>query len=75
MESRVTVPLEGGIHGYDALLRLIADAPLVLIGEATHGTHEFYHARAATTSRLWKRSAGSSAFLRGCGAMPQCSTS
>jgi erythromycin esterase-like protein len=28
------------------------DARVVMLGEATHGTHEFYHARAAITQRL-----------------------
>lgn len=37
---------------HDDLLELIGDAPMVLIGEATHGTHEFYQARAEITKRL-----------------------
>lgn len=37
---------------YDPLLALIGDARFVLIGEATHGTHEFYQHRAAITQRL-----------------------
>ncbi len=32
-----------------------ADARVVLIGEASHGTHEFYRARAAITQRLIER--------------------
>jgi erythromycin esterase-like protein/predicted phosphoribosyltransferase len=36
----------------DHLLDLIGDAQLVLIGEASHGTHEFYRTRAALTRRL-----------------------
>jgi erythromycin esterase-like protein len=32
-----------------------ADARIVLLGEATHGTHEFYAARAAVTRRLIER--------------------
>ncbi|MCW8085921.1 erythromycin esterase family protein [Sabulicella glaciei] len=32
-----------------------ADARVVLLGEATHGTHEFYAARAAITRRLVER--------------------
>ena len=31
---------------------LIGDARFVLIGEATHGTHEFYQQRAEITKRL-----------------------
>jgi erythromycin esterase-like protein/predicted phosphoribosyltransferase len=34
------------------VLELIGDAHLVLIGEASHGTHEFYRTRAALTQRL-----------------------
>ncbi|RJL22829.1 erythromycin esterase family protein [Bailinhaonella thermotolerans] len=36
----------------DPLLARVGDARLVLIGEASHGTHEFYSWRAALTSRL-----------------------
>ena len=32
-----------------------ADARIVLLGEATHGTHEFYEARAQITKRLVER--------------------
>lgn len=46
------VPLVGDIGDYDALLRRIGDAPFVLIGEASHGTHEFYRERARITRRL-----------------------
>jgi erythromycin esterase-like protein/predicted phosphoribosyltransferase len=45
-------PLTGDAHDYDALLDGIGDARVVLIGEATHGTHEFYRHRALITSRL-----------------------
>jgi len=45
-------PLAGEARDYDALLQLIGDARLVLIGEASHGTHEFYFERAAITKRL-----------------------
>lgn len=34
------------------LIELIGDARVVLLGEASHGTHEFYQARAAITQRL-----------------------
>jgi erythromycin esterase-like protein len=36
----------------DPLLERVGDARLVLLGEATHGTHEFYTWRAALTRRL-----------------------
>ncbi len=45
-------PLDGGDRDYDSLLSLVGDARVVLIGEATHGTHEFYAERAAITRRL-----------------------
>jgi erythromycin esterase-like protein len=35
-----------------AVVDLIGDAEFALIGEASHGTHEFYAARAAITKRL-----------------------
>jgi erythromycin esterase-like protein len=45
-------PLTGGARDYDALLDLVGDARFVLLGEATHGTHEFYEERARITRRL-----------------------
>ena len=44
--------LTGSANDYDALLKLIGDARIVLLGEASHGTHEFYFERAAITKRL-----------------------
>lgn len=37
---------------YDPLLEMIGDARFVLIGEASHGTHEFYAERARITWQL-----------------------
>ena len=45
-------PLSGEAGDYDALLELIGDARVVLLGEASHGTHEFYFERAEITKRL-----------------------
>src|ERR1043166_7226013 len=45
-------PLAEGPRDYDRLLDAIGDARFVLIGEASHGTHEFYRERAAITRRL-----------------------
>src|ERR671910_49820 len=45
-------PLEGRADDYDGLLQLIGDARVVLLGEASHGTHEFYRERARITQRL-----------------------
>ena len=44
--------LTGDGGDYDPLLRQIGDARFVLIGEASHGTHEFYRERAEITRRL-----------------------
>lgn len=46
------VRLTGEPSQYDALLEGIGDARVVLLGEATHGTHEFYRERAFITRRL-----------------------
>jgi erythromycin esterase-like protein len=45
------VPLAAD-DGYEALLGLIGDARFVLLGEASHGTHEFYRDRAHITRLL-----------------------
>jgi erythromycin esterase-like protein len=45
-------PLTGEANYYAALLEMIGDARFVLLGEASHGTHEFYAERAAITKRL-----------------------
>lgn len=42
----------GEITDYDPLIRHVGDARFVLIGEASHGTHEFYRERAQITKRL-----------------------
>jgi erythromycin esterase-like protein len=48
----IAQPLSGDSNDYGKLLKLIGDARFVLLGEATHGTHEFYSERAAITKRL-----------------------
>jgi erythromycin esterase-like protein len=45
-------PLTGSPEDFDPLMKLIGDAPLLLLGEASHGTHEFYRQRAELTKRL-----------------------
>jgi erythromycin esterase-like protein len=45
-------PVRGASNDYDGLLELVGDARLVLLGEASHGTHEFYRERARITRRL-----------------------
>src|SRR5438093_6236186 len=49
---RVAIPLAGASDDYTPLLDLIGDARVVLIGEASHGTHEFYLERARITQQL-----------------------
>jgi erythromycin esterase-like protein/predicted phosphoribosyltransferase len=59
----VPTPTEAGVlrsevamfepdDSYQGLLDVVGDAHFVLIGEASHGTHEFYAARTAMTQRL-----------------------
>jgi erythromycin esterase-like protein len=48
----VARPLVGSADDFDSVLSRIGDAHLVLIGEASHGTHEFYRIRAEITKRL-----------------------
>jgi erythromycin esterase-like protein len=45
-------PILGVPSDYDALAGDIGDARFVLLGEATHGTHEFYRERARISMRL-----------------------
>src|SRR6188768_4049099 len=44
--------LDGSVAQYDPLLAYTSEARFVLLGEASHGTHEFYRERAAITRRL-----------------------
>ena len=45
-------PITGEATDFDPLLRVIGDSRFVLVGEASHGTHEFYRLRAQITKRL-----------------------
>ena len=49
---RVAVDAPGGVPPRDVLSELVGDARVVLIGESSHGTHEFYEARAEITKWL-----------------------
>jgi erythromycin esterase-like protein len=49
---RAARPLEGGEGGLDALIDGVKDSRIVLLGEATHGTHDFYSLRAEISKRL-----------------------
>jgi erythromycin esterase-like protein len=44
--------ITGAATDYDPLLRAMGNAHLILLGEATHGTHEFYRERSRITQRL-----------------------
>ena len=75
-------PLTGDHRDYDALMALVGDARIVLLGEASHGTHEFYRERARITKRLiaehgftavaiegdWPDAARVNRYVRGAGA-------
>ena len=49
---RVAIDAPGGVPPREMLSELIGDARIVLIGESSHGTHEFYQARAEITKWL-----------------------
>jgi erythromycin esterase-like protein len=51
LAGKVT-PIQGEGRDYDGLLDLVGSRRIVLIGEASHGTHEFYRERARITRRL-----------------------
>src|SRR5215216_3984078 len=46
------LPLEGAAGDYDPLLGWVGGSRFALLGEASHGTHEFYAERAEVTKRL-----------------------
>ena len=50
--ERYASELTGSDRDYDDLLELIGGKRFVLLGEATHGTHQFYRERARITRRL-----------------------
>ncbi|MGV1049905.1 MAG: erythromycin esterase family protein [Solirubrobacterales bacterium] len=49
---REAQPLSGADEDYDGLFELIGEVGIVLLGEASHGTHEFYRERVRITRRL-----------------------
>ena len=49
---RSAKPLSGNATDFEPVLKVVGDSRFVLIGEATHGTHEFYRLRAQITKRL-----------------------
>jgi erythromycin esterase-like protein len=50
--GRHALRLEGSAHDYDRFIEVADRARVVLMGEATHGTHEFYRERDMLTRRL-----------------------
>ena len=55
LSDRISVAAEllaGAPNDYDSLIEMVGEARFVLLGEATHGTHEFYRERALITKRL-----------------------
>jgi erythromycin esterase-like protein len=52
MLVREMTPVVGAAGDYDDLLHLVGDRRFVLLGEASHGSHEFYRERARITRRL-----------------------
>jgi erythromycin esterase-like protein len=55
LSDRISVaanPLAGSPNDYDSLIEMVGEARFVLLGEASHGTHEFYRERALITKRL-----------------------
>jgi len=52
MPSLEAQPLNGAAGDYDRLIDLVGNSSVVLLGEASHGTHEFYRERALITRRL-----------------------
>ncbi len=57
--------VRGEPKDYDALLSEIGDARFVLLGEGTHGTHEFYRERARITRLLIEQKAFSAVAIEG----------
>jgi erythromycin esterase-like protein len=50
--GEIVHPLKDRESDYEPLLQSLGDAKFVLLGEATHGTHEFYKARTEITKHL-----------------------
>src|SRR5690606_16360471 len=50
--DKAATPLTGAAGDFDAIIEAARGKRMVMIGEATHGTREFYEARAQITRRL-----------------------
>jgi len=67
--AALAAPL-GGADDLDVLLDRVGTARVVMLGEASHGTHEYYHWRAQLTQRLIEEAAFS--FVAVEGDWPDC---
>ncbi|MBS1813935.1 MAG: erythromycin esterase family protein [Acidobacteria bacterium] len=64
--TKIAQPLTfSGDEEYESLLAEIGDARLVLIGEASHGTHDFYRERARITRMLIEQKGFSAVAVEG----------
>jgi erythromycin esterase-like protein len=52
LTSEIFQPLQGSPRDYDSIIERFGDTRIVCIGEASHGTYEFYRERAEITRRL-----------------------
>jgi len=50
--KKAALPLSGPSGNFDRVMNLVGASRYVLLGEASHGTHEFYRARIEITKRL-----------------------
>ena len=66
-------PLDELVPDYTPLIRRIGDARFPLLGEASHGTHEFYRERARITKRLIEHTTSSRWPSRATGPTPPAS--
>ena len=62
---QAATPLTGVAAEHDPLIRAASGAKIVLLGEATHGTHEFYRERAELSERLIREQAFGAVAIEG----------
>src|SRR5512147_856975 len=63
--NRAAQPLSFDDADYDSLMQWIGDCRFVLMGEASHGTHDFYRERALITRRLIEEKGFSAVCIEG----------
>ena len=63
--SAAAQPLRGKDDDYNALMEQVGDSRLVMLGEATHGTQEFYRERMRITQRLIREKGFSAVVIEG----------